>query len=144
MKFSKYLIIMMQMLWRQLAPFSFPGNTEGKIEWHNQDGNPQQLFPVGGDDVWGTKENFYTTDPSSLSWNTFQQLLTIQQICLPVIHKDSLWAGYFGGKKKMFYPRWFSKHAYQLHFTMDRVEDQKMNETEDLLCTLSSLRKSVL
>lgn len=100
MKFSKYLIIMMQMLWRQLAPFSFPGNTEGKIEWHNQDGNPQQLFPVGGDDVWGTKENFYTTDPSSLSWNTFQQLLTIQQICLPVIHKDSLWAGYFGGKKR--------------------------------------------
>lgn len=96
---------MMQMLWRQLAPFSFPGNTEGKIEWHNQDGNPQQLFPVGGDDVWGTKENFYTTDPSSLSWNTFQQLLTIQQICLPVIHKDSLWAGYFGGKKKNVLPK---------------------------------------
>lgn len=39
------------------------------VEWHNQDENPQQEFPVGGGGIPETEENSYIIRTTPLSWN---------------------------------------------------------------------------
>lgn len=146
MKFSNYLIIMMQMLWRQLALSSFPGNTGGKIEWHNQTEILSNHFQWVRWCPRNKRELLYNRPFISELKHLSAASDHLTQLCLP--HLQRRFVGWVFWrrklKKKMFYPRWFSKHTHQLHFIMDRMEDQKISETEDLLCTVISCRKTVL